>query len=681
MVASPWFCARMVRTSSIGLITLLGLVVPLGSAPALAACDDSELCAPGASPCIVDRARCLPAGTTIDVRPRPLQVNRRVTIGEGAEAVFIRAADVTIAPAGGFEITGEPGAQGIGGELHLEATGRIWLQASGNTRARIDANGGLQGGIIVLDAGADVTELGTITANATSALGAGGLVRMTSATGSVRIGTGGISATGGSNGGEGATGGEIAVAAATSVLVEGAVDASNGDCFGCTVSLEARAGDLTLTPTAVVSASASGGFGDGGSVVLDAAGAVIVDGTVRAVAKGSGGENGGAGTAGSVDVVALADVRVAGEVDLAGTGPDGDAGRIDVDAGGELAIPGRVRLDTQGGGFGGDAFLVATSFTLTGQITGHGEDFGGSVDVLAETTALVGGMITAGGSWRSGTIQIEACTLSLPGTASLVTTGGPALGARGVTLSGGDSLTIAGDVASTGPIRLAYRAALPAVLPGASITPSPELFLDESLACCGSCPASTTTTSSSTSTSSTTSSTSSSTSTSATTSSSIGSSTSTTSTTRASTSSTATSSTSPTSSVTSTSSSTSTSSITTVPPSDPCSAAAAPAEELVRCSMRAAGVLLEAEAPTSTRGVRGVRRLRTWARKIDARLTAATTERRRKRALGFTARGLRRMGRLVARAAQRGDVSTTLATRLPRLLAEAQAIIGDAASS
>lgn len=676
----------MAGQTRVGWIVPLLLIAPLGATRAQAACDDTVLCPAGANPCVVDQARCIPAGTTIDVRPRALQVNRRVTIGEGSEAVFIRAAEITVAPAGGFDVTGEPGSLGVGGELQLEATGRISLQAVGSTRARIQANGSVEGGVVELRAGEDLIELGTIAANATSMLGTGGLVRMTSDAGSVRIGTGGVTATGGSNGSEGATGGEITVSAATGVLIEGPVDASNGDCFGCAVWLEARGGDVTLASTAVVSVSASGGFGDGGSIVVDAVGTVNVDGILRAVAKGSGGANGGAGTAGNVDVVALDDVDIAGEIDLTGAGPDGDAGRLGIDAGKDLVMPGRIRLDTQGEGFGGDAFLVATNVELTGEVRAHGDEFGGSVDVLAAGSAIIGGMVTASGSWRSGIIEIAGCTLSLSGSASLVTTGGLALGARSVTLAGGDALAIAGDVTSAGPIRLGYRTSPPVVLPSASLTPSPELFLDESLPCCGSCAASTTTTSPSTSTSITTSSSSSSTSTSVSTSSSSNTSTSTTTSssvssstsTRPSTTSTLTSSTSTT---TSTSSSTSTSTSTTVPSSDPCADATAPAGQRIRCTMGTATALLEAEAPTSTRGVRAVRRLHGWSAAIDARLEAATSERRHKRALRYTARTLHRMTRLVSRAAQRGDVSATLETLLPQLLAEAQAIVEDATPS
>jgi len=651
---------------------------------ALGACDETQLCPAGENPCVVDRARCVAPGTTIDVRPRTLLVNKRITVGEGTEAVFIRAGEVVVAAGGGFEVTGETGTLGRGGELHVQATGRISLQASGTTRSRIEANGGLQGGVIVLDAGHDLIDLGTIAANASSTLGTGGVVRMTSRGGYVWIGTGGVAATGGSNGSEGASGGEIAVVAATTVLVEGPVDASNGDCFGCSVALEARAGNLTLAEAAVVSVSASGGFGDGGSIVFDAAGTVLLHGTVRAVAKGSGGEDGGAGTAGTLDVVARDGVRIAGEVDLSGAGPDGDAGRVNIDAGGELAITGRVRLDTDGAGFGGDAFLVATSFVLTGEVTAHADEFGGSVDILAGTTALVGGRVTADGSWRSGRIDVEACTLDLPATAALTATGGPALGARGVTLSAGGSLTIGGEVVSGDAIRLAYRASPPVVLPSASLTPNPELFLDEDLACCGACATSSTSTSSTT-TSSSSSSSSSSVSSSVTSTSSSSSSTSPSTSTSTTAISSSTVSTSPPSTATSTSSSSSTTSSSTststsMPPEDPCADAGTPAEARIRCKMSDATKLLDAEAPTSARGVRRVRTLRRWARKIDARLAGATTAFRRERALRFTVRLVHRMERHVSRAARRGDVSPTLATLLAPVLAETEAIVGGAAS-
>jgi hypothetical protein len=96
--------------------------------------------------------------------------------------------------------------------------------------------------------------------------------------------------------------------------------------------------------------------------------------------------------------------------------------------------------------------------------------------------------------------------------------------------------------------------------------------------------------------------------------------------------------------------------------------------------MGEAGVLLEAEEPTSNRGVRRVRQLRKWTDRIDARLATTASPLQRERALRFTARLLRRMHRHVTLAARRGDVSATLVTLLPPLLAETQAIVESAPS-
>jgi len=334
-----------------------------------------------------------------------------------------------VSVAGGFD--------SIGGDLGVAATGNVTISSL------LDVAGG-DGGGIEIDAGS-MTSGGNITfsdtallrADATTAGGFGGSIDVTAlgdalTTGLVTV-NGQLSAKGltGTEEIGGGSGGCVDVSASGDIHVDrssarltaegGAPDGDGGE-----VAFTSDNGGVVLEGTAT--AACAGPESNGGSVTIDAAENVVVNGSML-VTGGDGG--GGEATIGSAN--ASVAVGRSALIDVSSTSA-GQGGEISIDSGigclGSHAVLVEGRLDADGGTSGGS---------------------GGSIDVSGGESvriASTGSMRAAGtmGGGSGGTVSVTAATGTTAIEAPIVISGGSPNGPGGIV-----SLESAGLLSLTAP--------------------------------------------------------------------------------------------------------------------------------------------------------------------------------------------------------------------------------------
>jgi hypothetical protein len=626
-------------------VALLVLAQPRVGA---AQCNASQLCAAGTGTCTVSSPCTIPAGATFDVRPRELVLAQgvRLTVGAGTDAVAISAAAIRLESGSQIVLQGVGGDIGEGGGMSLVATGGFVMR----TGTLIQATGMDYGGEVAIDAGNDVVLDGTIDASANANDGAGGSVAVTSRLGRVTIGGNGVRADGGAKGELGGFGGTVAIESATNLTVDGPVSAARGDCFFCSIDLFAVNGSVTTTGRGTMDVRGSGGIGGGGNIGIAAGTTVDLSGAITATAAGSpeaGGERGG-----NVSVSAFeGNVLLAAPIDLTGAAPDGDGGALAVDATIDVRVvaPISVRTDAQGEG-GSVALVSGRSVFIESSVDARGGGFGGgTIDVDAGGAldlVAAGSLMTDGRDGGvGGSVELEGCHVVIRPGAVVSSLGG---GAAAVTTHG--TMSIGGTLraGNGGTNALVSREAAPVLLPSASITPAPEVALDDRLTCCMNCPVTTTTSSTSTSSTSTTS---------------TSSSTSTSSTTTPSTSIAATSSTSSSSTSTSTTVVTTPTTTTTLEPG-PCEDTPAESFQGLRCRL---GILRDELASFSDVDLGGAKSARSLARRLvraERQAAVAAGTRNPVRPLRRVQKELRRFASLLGRAEERGTIASEVAAVL-----------------
>ncbi len=663
------------------MVSLLLLATPLAVS---AQCNGTQLCAPGAGPCTVTSACTIPAGSTFDVRPRPLVVAPGVTltVGPGTDTVSIEAESVTLEAGARIVLQGVAGDGGSGGALDVFTTSSLTARPG----SVVDATGSDGGGAVTIDAGGDLVLDGVVDVSCNAQTGVGGEVSVTSRNGRVTLGGNGIHANGGQRGELGAFGGTIAIAAATNVTVDAPLEASRGDCFFCGIDIFATTGTVTTTIRGTMDVRGSGGLGGGGAIDVTAGTAVDMQGAIFAAAAGSlmdGGERGG-----TLGVTAWGgDIGIAGAVDARGAEPDGDGGVVVVDGARDVQLTAPIVVRTEGQGEGGAVSMVAgRSLKIASSIDARGGGYGGgliegeaaeAVDVLGTATLLTDGRNDGPG----GSTDLEGCRMDVRAGAvvsNLGVGGSPFAGTR---LTAHAVMGIAGTLradVTAGRNALVSRGVVPIVLPSATITPAAVLVTDPLLACCENCPVTTTTSTSSTSTTSTTSTTTTSSVTVTTTSSPVTTTSSTfgpsTTSSSVTTSSSATTTSSSTTSSTSTSSTTSTSatSTTTVSPVTttttielpPCGDVPAGTWDAIICRLGLLRLVLDAEPDGALGGVRAARGMRRHLAKAARQVDIASTAVRSAPALRRAARELRRFDLLLTRGERRGVIASGTAQSL-----------------
>ena len=295
------------------------------------------------------------------------------------------------------------------------------------------------------------------------------------------------------------------------------------------------AGDILLAD--VIDLDSTDADGDGGQLdVTSTLGAVVVGGRVEATA-------GRFGFGGIVSILAAGDVSVGGMVDA--SGGDFDGGELDVEAGGDLTVAGRLRVDSTagegGGGFvaltaAGDLRLNATAIVSADghqsldNFGGDGGTFllsaggdlsvspgasliaagarpdgaGGTLDASSEGTTTLAGevsLIAKGTRGIGGSLAIRACEIEIAATGALTNSGeggdNVLTGLRAIAARPGASVTAD---AATGTNTIRYRDESSPPLLQATFVPPPVLQVIPELPRCADESTTTTTTGSATTT-------------------------------------------------------------------------------------------------------------------------------------------------------------------------------------
>lgn len=216
------------------------------------------------------------------------------------------------------------------------------------------------------------------------------------------------------------------------VSIVGSVEAQG--LVAGSLSIEA-AGDVFLSDT--IDLDSTDPDGDGGQLdVTSTLGSIVVDGRIEAT-------SGRLGFGGVVTLTAADDVAVAGILDA--SGGDFDGGEIDVLAGRDISVDGRLHVDSKGGeGAGGFVALTASGTISLGATAALSADGHQSIDNFAgdggtfllaagrDLSLAAGASVVAAGArpdGAGGTFDAESVgETMLAGTVSMVAKGGRGLG-------------------------------------------------------------------------------------------------------------------------------------------------------------------------------------------------------------------------------------------------------------
>lgn len=364
-------------------------------------------------------------------------------------------------------------------EVEIRPGARV-VAADGMTirAARVTVDGGLlatPGGLLTVEAtSGDVSVLVNVAGRRTAVgrvdVGSGRAIL--DAAGRVFV-QGVVSADGGTT-----DGGSIEIQG-TGVLLTGTVQATGGTRYdGGQIDISSGA-DLTITGTLQV----DGAFG--GAVTALAGGRVNFAGSVTARGLGSPGGEGG-----SVEIEARGAVRLDGSIDLRGADA-GVGGTLDVLAGESLTVNGRCDLSAAAPGVGGLLEFSAgqdLQFTSAAvlDVSGSGSKGEGGNVILSAAREMVLGTVIASGEEIAGIVDATAwCRLTLPAGRS-VRARGPGAVRPEIVLSASDAITVGGELRSRFGIALQHRpGGLVTILPSAAVSPSPVISVSESLVPCG----------------------------------------------------------------------------------------------------------------------------------------------------------------------------------------------------
>jgi cysteine-rich repeat protein len=313
-------------------------------------------------------------------------------------------------------------------------------------------------------------------------------------------------------------GGDVSIYAGIDVVVNEEVDVTGGDSGGGFVDFDAER-DLTVTRS--IFANSSAGAGDGGEILFAAGRDFLLSGISAANKSslettghtdltnfaGDGGTqditaernltlnvntrliaNGPVpdATAGDVTIDAGQDVSLDGDITARATGANGTGGYLDVASDGKITVSstGTIAL-TGGAGDAGDLSAFSTgdlSFAGLADLSASNGGGNGAVALYSSRNATVSGTVNM--TTGDGTVDVSACYVTLTGTGKLdlnLTEGVNRIEAdEQIRLN-------TGSLVKTGPLgenQLRYRtAAKPPIING-TVTPAPELILDESLRGC-----------------------------------------------------------------------------------------------------------------------------------------------------------------------------------------------------
>src|SRR5262245_4771143 len=296
--------------------------------------------------CTAPSGPCTLAANLVCASPATIQLSGRDLVVPKDKSIRATGGDGTgsLLVSGATSVTVQTGAQ-LRGEAGNKGSGKVIVISEGPvllaSGSRIFVSSDPNGGYIEVDAhSGDLQSLGELLAGG-SQNGEAGDVKLVTLDGTVTIGGRiDVSALGDDSGG-----GSITIDAAGDVRIQGELDLRGGDAGDLSVHAD---GSITteLSGDLEVSARAAGGLG--GSVELVAARDVNVGRQINATAPG---DVFGGGVGGDIMISADAgDVTIAGPLDFSGSAADGAGGIIDISAGRDLSVLSDVLAGVPGDG-------------------------------------------------------------------------------------------------------------------------------------------------------------------------------------------------------------------------------------------------------------------------------------------------------------------------------------------
>jgi cysteine-rich repeat protein len=474
------------------LLAFLAAVLLAGPAGATTA---DDVCPAAADPCNVTAPVTVLPGSTLQFGTRALVVKSggRLVVTGGKMTVLAGSMRIE---AGGSLI----GLEGVfGAHIDVTTSGDIQIDGGG-TPGRINVSADDASGEVDLTAGGNIVVAGELLGRAGTEFAGGGTVELRAGGTVVMSGTVAL------HGGEENIGGFFFVRAPGNVALGGSVDAAGGS--GGSIDVSSTAGNVVVS--ASIALSGGGEFGDGGDMTIFARQNVTVSGPIEGNAAG-GIDGGGAGA--TIDVTAeTGAVTMSAPITIDGAPTDGSGGELDVTAGTDASLTGRILA--QGIGIdacGGTVFVSAGGkltlgvMQLAGGSCGGGSLFaeaGGEVSVPSEIDAdgsidegggfieIAGGKMTVAGKLHAsgladgtsgGAITLEGCDVTVTATGQLV-----ANGAGGSNLlRGSGQVVVAGKMLATpsGTNQIQFLALAPQT-PG-QIVPAPTIVQNAALPPCG----------------------------------------------------------------------------------------------------------------------------------------------------------------------------------------------------
>jgi cysteine-rich repeat protein len=360
------------------------------------------------------------ATTAIDMRSGTLEITAgSVTINSGTAATVDMLSGTltidtgTLIMANGAVIDARgnaaAGATADGGIIEIQARGAVTLNGTTNNRSRIDVSANSSAGRISISAGGRITLNGRLLADRISGFrtGKGGQIYIASSAGDVVAEATAQSEITAIGGDQSEGGGSIEIEAAGNITLSSNTVIDVGGSNGGTVDLTAE-GDITFPG---VRGNGTGESGNGGSVDVQAGGAIQQTGNILLRGGTLDPSSGGSGGTVSMeslfgDIVLLNSVNIYAE----GSAPDGDGGEITLSSAGSLDLRQGATISASSNGSSGSggqidlrvALNISGASQSVNAIDASGGAGGGSISIEAGGHITLGGTVDAQGRAAEG---------------------------------------------------------------------------------------------------------------------------------------------------------------------------------------------------------------------------------------------------------------------------------------
>lgn len=343
---------------------------------------------------------------TFDFGNRPITIRGTSVIDAGSRSLTIRAAQMTLQEFGEIRALGDAVVP-VGGSISVITTGNVIIERVSD----INVSSSDTGGEVFIDAGGSISLIGRLRADGTTLNALGGSVIVRADQDITVTSTGLVSA---KNGADAFSPGSIEMTSARgNIQIGGLITADGGE--GGEVLIDA-AGNVTTT--ADLSMDGTGNGGDAGALEIFAGGGIDLGARILARGgAGSGGEFGfGGGQGGVINLTSFfGDTRLRSSILANGAVPDADGAEISVDSSGSIVIDPAATITGGTDGSVGAAGLMTfdslVDFTSSGAVSVNGGFEGGEIAISAGRNVTLRQTMDAlgrdAGSF-GGTISVEA---------------------------------------------------------------------------------------------------------------------------------------------------------------------------------------------------------------------------------------------------------------------------------